>query len=342
MENPFIDKNILWVVHIGNDDRIALRARDEGFVCIGWTSMGDLSQYDKRDKMRTAMEQAFPDSKKGSISASYGQTFRFAHEMKEGDPIVLPVRPTREIAIGKITGEYKFAVDDADLFENDYYNIRPVEWLKIVPRTVFSQVALHSFGAFTSVSTSNDHLDEVNAVLTDSTPDPGVTDDEDSEESKDQSNLHETAVQETEDYLLKAWQGTGHEFEHVVAAVFQAMGFTARVTRATGDHGVDVIAHPDALGLEKPYIKIQTKSGTGTTGEPDVNQLKGTLNAGDKGILVSLGGFTKGAWDNERTSTNLVLIDGKKFVELFLDHYEKLEPSWQGRYPLRRVLVPLK
>jgi len=33
----------LWVVHIGNDDRIALRALEEGFVCIGWTDIGDLS-----------------------------------------------------------------------------------------------------------------------------------------------------------------------------------------------------------------------------------------------------------------------------------------------------------
>ena len=48
-------KTTLWVVHIGKDDRIPLRARDEGFVCIGWTAMGDLSQYTTREAMKTAM-----------------------------------------------------------------------------------------------------------------------------------------------------------------------------------------------------------------------------------------------------------------------------------------------
>jgi hypothetical protein len=30
------DSCILWVVHTGNHDRIAVRPRDEGFACVGW------------------------------------------------------------------------------------------------------------------------------------------------------------------------------------------------------------------------------------------------------------------------------------------------------------------
>jgi restriction system protein len=71
------------------------------------------------------------------------------------------------------------------------------------------------------------------------------------------------------------------------------MGYTATVTRASGDHGVDVIAHPDPLGLQTPFIKVQAKSGTSSIGEPQVNQLKGSLNAGEHGIVVSLGTFTR-------------------------------------------------
>lgn len=304
--------------------------------------MGDLSPYSTRDKMRVAVKETYPTFKDGKLRMSFGQVYRFAHEMAEGDPIILPVKPTGEIAIGKIVGAYRWETDDPDLIENDYRNTRSVEWLKIVPRTEFSKAALHSFGSFTSVSTSNDHLDEVIAVLTESAPQLQVIDNEETDEETPEFNLYETAVQETEDYLLKAWQGTGHFFEEVVAAVFEAIGYTVTVTQASGDHGVDVIAHPDPLGLVKPYIKIQAKSGTGKIGEPEVNQLKGTLNADDKGILVSLGGFTPRASEVERVSPNLVLIDGKRFVDLFLDHYEKLDPTWQGRYPLKRVLVPLK
>ena len=62
-EELFSNANTLWVVHIGKDDRIAIRAHKEGFVCIGWTTMGDLSSYDTRNKMRAAMEQTWPNWK---------------------------------------------------------------------------------------------------------------------------------------------------------------------------------------------------------------------------------------------------------------------------------------
>lgn len=344
-DHPFVGRDTLWVVHIGNDDRIALRARDEGFVCIGWGSaVGDLSSYDTRKKMRRAVEEAYPNAKPKTISSSYGQPFRFAHEMQVGDPLVLPVRPTSEIAIGRVSGPYKFESQDPELVERDYCNIRPIEWLKIVPRTALSQAALHSFGSFLSVSTSDDYLEEVITVLTGRELAP--TDAEEREpgekDEEEQINLFEAASQETEDYLLKAWQRTGAQFEELVSAVFEAMGYTASVTPASADHGVDVIAHPDPLGLEEPFVKVQVKSGTGSVGEPEVNQLKGLLNPGERGILISLGKFTSGAESVARSSANLTLIDAKRFVALFLEHYDQLDPTWRARYPLKQAFVPFR
>ncbi len=149
---------------------------------------------------------------------------------------------------------------------NDRSNVRPVEWLKVVPRTAFSQAALHSFGAFLTVSTSNDYLEEMQLVLQGETmiADPLASPTEEIDDADNKAtaqNLYEAAAQETEDYLLKAWQKTGAAFEEVVGAVFEALGYTATVTQISADHGVDVIAHPDALGLVRPYIKVQVKSG---------------------------------------------------------------------------------
>ena len=104
--------------------------------------------------------------------------------------------------------------------------------------------------------------------------------------------------------------------------------------------GVDVIAHPDPLGLEQPFVKVQVKSGTSTIGEPDVSQLIGSLYKGEKGIFVSLGGFSSDARSKARNSPKVSLIDANEFVALFLDHYEKLAPSWRAKYPLTRVYVP--
>lgn len=333
----------LWVIHIGNDDRIAMRALDESFVCIGWTAMGDLSPYDTRPKMREAMEATWPDWKPKTVSSSYGQPYRFAHEMQVGDTLVFPVGPTGEIAIGRVTGPYQWS-QDPDLVAHDYNNFRPVEWLKVVPRTSFSQAALHSFGSFLTVSTSDDYLEEVEAVLKgEALPDVlAIPSPPTESEEEPVPNLYEAAAQETEDYLLKAWRRTGAYFEEVVAAVLEAMGYTTTVTPASGDHGVDVVAHPDPLGLERPFIKVQVKSGTSSVGEPEVNQLRGLLNTGEQGLLISLGKFTKGALSIERSSSNLTLIGPKRFVRLFLDHYDQLEPEWRSRFPLKQVFVPFR
>ncbi len=75
-------------------------------------------------------------------------------------------------------------------------------------------------------------------------------------------------------------------------------------------------------------------------GEPEVNQLRGVLNAGEKGIVVSLGRFTGGAEAVARQSADIKLIERKEFIQLFLDHYDSLKSEWRSKFPMRRVFVP--
>ncbi|MFL5240530.1 MAG: restriction endonuclease [Gemmataceae bacterium] len=342
----FENKTSLWVVHISNHEPSALRAQEEGFICIGWTKIGNLAPHDTRAKMKTAYRIGHPDASDASMYSSYGQVFRFAHEMEVGDPIVYPIKGSREILIGEIDGPYRWAADDQQLVENNYCNVRKVKWFKPVPRISFSQDALHSFSSSSSVATSNDYLEEVIAVLKNdqaialkrkpvdadmSLAEPAV--------EVDKIDLADRAVQETEDYLLRQWTRTGRDFEYVVAAVFRAMGYTAQVQQGTHDLGVDVIAHPDPLGVEPPLMKIQAKSGTGKTGAPDVKQLRGLLNQGEKGVLVALAGFANDAKHVQQNDAHIVLIDGERFVELFLEFYDRLDPEIRNQFPLRRVYV---
>jgi len=297
--------------------------------------------------MEAAYRRAFPEASAGAIRASYGQVFRFAHEMAVGDPVVYPIKGSRDILIGEIAGPYRWAEDDAELLENNYCNVRKVKWLKRVPRVVFSQDALHSFGSFSSVSTSDDYLEEVIAVLksditTPSTAQPGHEEPMARLEpsiGEAKVNLAERAVEETEDFLLRQWSRTKQQFEHVVAAVFRAMGYTAQVQQGTHDLGVDVLAHPDPLGVRPPLLKIQAKSGTSKIGAKEVKELRGLLNQDEKGVLVSLGGFSTDARHVQQNDADLVLIDGERFVQLFLEFYDQLDPETRNQFPLRRVYV---
>jgi restriction system protein len=54
------------------------------------------------------------------------------------------------------------------------------------------------------------------------------------------------------------------------------MGYTANTQQGTHDLGVDVIAHPDPLGVQPPLLKIQCKSGTGPMGGPRHQAIEGT------------------------------------------------------------------
>jgi restriction system protein len=343
----FENKTNLWVVHISNHEPSALRAQQEGFICIGWTRIGNLAPYDTRDKMKAAYRNCYPEAGDGAIRACYGQVFRFAHEMQVGDPVVYPINGSRDILLGEIAGPYRWADDDRKLVENEYCNVRKVKWLKRVPRIVFSQDALHSFGSFSSVSTSNDYLEEVIAVLKSDNAIPSAAKPDDAtalpapepDVGEPKVNLAERAVEETEDYLLRQWSRTTQQFEHVVAAVFRAMGYTAYVQQGTHDLGVDVIAHPDPLGVQPPLLKIQAKSGTGKTGAKEVKELRGLLNHGEKGVLVSLGGFSIDARHVQQNDADLVLIDGERFVALFLEFYDRLDAETRNRFPLRRVHV---
>jgi predicted Mrr-cat superfamily restriction endonuclease len=70
------------------------------------------------------------------------------------------------------------------------------------------------------------------------------------------------------------------------------MGYHARVTQASADGGIDVIAHRDGLGFEPPIIKVQCKQTLSTNGRPDVQKLYGAIEKEEKGLFVTLGSFS--------------------------------------------------
>lgn len=118
------------------------------------------------------------------------------------------------------------------------------------------------------------------------------------------------------------------------------MGYTARVTQKSGDGGVDVIAHLDALGFQPPIVRIQCKRTTSQHGIGEVNQLLGTLGEGEFGLFVSLGPFSRAAKGLERNRSKLRLIDGEAFVDMILENYGKLSPRYRAIVPLKQIYVP--
>jgi restriction system protein len=85
---------------------------------------------------------------------------------------------------------------------------------------------------------------------------------------------------------------------------------------------------------------VQCKQVTDPIGRPAVTQLLGNIEAGEHGLFVTLGSYSKDAGELDRSKPNLRLIDGEQLVELVFRHYESFEPRYQALLPLKRICVP--
>lgn len=335
------EQPIVWGLHMG--EHVGGRPIDDGYVAIGWHELGDLKQYPDRDAFKAAIAEKLPEAKKGAHPVYAGILYRFAYEMQAGDIVVYPSKHDRMVNVGRLTGEISYLADDPD----EYPNKRGVEWLGHFPRNDFSQSALNEIGAFITLflikKHSNEFLQKVG--LAEAQPETQSTEyvgDEDTDDDTATVAVSRQAEITTSDFVIRRIMAnmTGYEFEEFVAHILECMGYTARVTPRSGDGGVDVIAHLDALGFQPPIIKVQCKRITSQTPRPDVDQLLGTLGEGEYGLYINLGSFSRSSVELERNRAKLRLIDGEQFVEIVLEHYSKLAPRFRSMIPLKQIFVP--
>lgn len=332
----------IWGVHMGQ--HVGTRPIDEGYVAIGWKELGDLKQYPGRDAFKSAIAEKTPEAKTGAQPVYAGILHRFTHEMHAGDIVVYPSKHDRMVNIGRLTGELIYIADETD----DYPNHRRVEWLGQFPRSDFSQSALNEIGAFITLFLVKKHRNEFLAKIglaetaDASAQDEGAADDQVTDDDTTTVAVSQQAEVTTSDFVIRRIMAmmNGYEFEEFVAHLLECMGYTARVTQRSGDGGVDVIAHTDALGFQPPIIKVQCKRKTSQTPRMDVDQLLGTLGEGEYGLYINLGSYSRSSVELERNRAKLRLIDGEQFVEMVLQHYPKMSPRFRGLIPLKQIYVP--
>jgi restriction system protein len=85
---------------------------------------------------------------------------------------------------------------------------------------------------------------------------------------------------------------SSREFEFFCAKLFELQGYRAKVTKATGDGGKDVILWK---GNNKYYVECKHFNRNGKVSRPIANKLYGTMCADGvhKGFIVTTGSCTK-------------------------------------------------
>lgn len=150
--------------------------------------------------------------------------------------------------------------------------------------------------------------------------------------------LEDQALSQIEEHIRRM---NPYEFQDLIAALFRGMGyFTPFISPKGKDHGIDIVAYKDPVGIDKPTIKIQCKHyPDNPVQSQDVQKLKGTLSHDEEvGILVTSGRFSEGARNEARTSkSHIELIDFTRLVELWKQFYGKMTDEDKNLLPLHTI-----
>ena len=323
-----------WMVRAGDDNELADILENKHAVAIGWAEMGDLSALKTRDDFKEAYRKAHPEDSDRTVAMQAGQIYRFVREIQGPDYILSCSSATRELLIGTCNGAYSYL---PNLLSEDYPHTRQVKWLNRVPRDHFSEPARASLGGLMTVFQLDDHLSEIESLAI---AKPGVA----PAVPLDVEPVPEfhTEVEAKADGLIADLVSKldPYAFQDLVAALLRTMNFRAKSKPPGADRGVDILAHPDPLGFERPRIKVQVKHRKDSVSGPEMRSFRGALKHDDNGLFVSTGGFTEDAKREAEQSPPITCLDRDGFLVLLLEHYEALEPEFQAKIPLRRIWVP--
>ena len=317
----------VWGIHT-MDDPLFL---NQHLIAIGWEKMGNLSAIPaSRDAYKEAYIAAYPDAKKGSIATSAGMLYRFVHEVQEGDYVVFPSKIDRKINIGIVESAYFY--DAATL----YPNRRKVKWLKHLPRTAFSQGALHEVGSALSFFQVKNYADEYLMALDKNFKGDIVEPDTDETVAQTADEI----IEATRDFILKELSKNlkGYDLEPFVANLLQAMGYRTILSPHGGDRGIDITAYKDEL---PPRIVVQVKSQDGDIKETTIQSLKGAMREGDYGLFVTLSNYTHNAQKYLDNTPIIRGINGTELVDLVLKYYDQLSVKYRKMIPLKMVYIPV-
>jgi restriction system protein len=322
------------MVRAGNDNELVEEFESRSLVAVGWSELGDVSDVRSYDEMKARFNATdeYSEHNNRRIAQNAGQVNRFALEMEIGHLVLTYDKTEREYLIGEVTSDYEWKPGD---HPPEYPHVRRVEWKDTVSRDEFTTSTKNTLGSTLTVFSLDDCLDEITTVLSGEKP-------EEPEEDEDTVPFVDEVENQADELISDILANMDpYVFEELVAAVMRAMGYHAKKTRDSQDRGIDVIAHPDSLGFEEPYIKAQVKRQQSKVGSPDMRAFTGTLGNGERGLFVSTGGYTSEAQDAARNAEQRVtLIDRDEFIDLLIQHYDDLESEYQATVPLKQVYIP--
>jgi restriction system protein len=139
----------IWLIRAGSHSEYAQKLIQEGRVYVTWGELNlDLSKLQQRGELTAEMTQRYPEAQPKAVLNWVSQVWPFAHEMRKGALVVLPLTSQPAVYIGEITGDYHAETAGPPPFSH----WRSVKWIsEAMPRTHLGKDLLFSFGAFLTI-----------------------------------------------------------------------------------------------------------------------------------------------------------------------------------------------
>lgn len=331
----------VWLVRAGSHGEYEQKFLQDSRVYVTKDNLDvNLERLSHRSDLENIMAKCYPDTKPKAILNWTSQVWPFAHEMKKGDLVVLPLKTQPAIQIGEIIGDYHHEPDGPKPF----FHWRPVKWVgENIPRVNFGKDLLFSFGAFMTIcriqrNNAESRIESMRAhgwqPETTAAASQGVSTIVDSVNTDLEELAHDQIAQ------LVAARFKGHDLTRLVEAILRAQGYTTYRSPEGADSGADILAGAGPLGFGSPRLCVEVKSESSPIDRPTVDKLIGAISkfGAQEGLFVAWGGFRSSVQKELAMSYFRVrLWSQKELLEQLFANYENLDEDLRAELPLKRI-----
>jgi restriction system protein len=335
----------IWLTRAGSHGEYEQKFIQENRVYVTWDNLDvNLAKLEHRSELTVAMTKRYPEAKPKRIQNYVSQVWPFAHEIKKGDLVVLPLKfQQRAIQVGEIIGDYHFDPAGPDPF----FHWRPLKWIgESIPRSHFGKDLLFSFGAFMTIcriQRNNAEARIASMRAKDWKPEDAgrakkQTLEGKGDEEAEGSDLEELARDRIVQLIAARFKG--HGLTRLVDAMLKAQGYTTYPSPEGPDGGVDILAGAGPLGFGTPRLCVEVKSSDTPIDRPAVDKLLGAITkfGAQEGLFVSWSGFKGNVQKDFAASFFRVrLWTQKEFLETLFAHYDRLDDDIKAELPLKRI-----
>lgn len=314
----------------GDLEQISL---EKNIVAIEWNELPDLSKISKKEELDNLYLEKYPNVNKKALPIITSQIWRFLKVMQKGDLVVLPLQTQSLVVIGEVIGDYEYKVITPNI-----KHIRPVKWLKTIPRSSIDQNILNTLSTLLNVfklekNNAENYFKEL--LKGEILPDHAEKSQKIEEE---RINIEEIAKDQIIKYVESKFKG--HNLTRLIQEILNARGYITWMSPPGPDGGVDILAAPGPLGFDRPRICVQVKSWTSPVGVNVVHELMGVMKktGADQGLLVAWGGLTVPAKNEAKSQFFTIRVwDQGDIIEEIFKNYDKFSEDLQAELPLKRI-----